>query len=231
MWYSLDSFYTSKEWSDFRNVTINQRLSDNGETICEHCGNPIYNKYDIILHHIKELSLDNVNNYNISLNPDNIKIVHHKCHNDIHKRFGTYTRHIYLIYGSPLSGKTSYVNSIATKDDLVLDIDKLREAVTGAKLYERSNRVNDNVFALRNLLLEQIKYRTGRWINAFVIGTYPYIGERERVARELGAEIIFIDSTKSECLERLEACSDGRDKIAWKKYIEDWFRLTAGSVL
>lgn len=230
MWYSLESFYRSKEWIDFRKITIAQRLSEDGETICEHCGKPIYNKYDIILHHIKELTLDNVNDYNICLNPDNIKIVHHSCHNDIHNRFGTYTRHIYLIYGSPLSGKTSYVDSIATKDDLVLDIDKIQECITGGRLYERGNRCTENVFGIRNALLDMIKYRQGKWINAYVIGTYPYVGERERVARELGAEVILIDATKEECLERLEVCQDGRDKVAWKKYIEDWFRITTPPV-
>ena len=226
MWYSLSSFYCSKEWEEFRQIVVNERLV-NGETICEHCGKPIYRKYDIILHHIEHLTLDNINNYNISLNPNNIQIVHHNCHNDIHNRFGSYTRHIYLIYGSPLSGKTSYVNSIATKDDLVIDIDKIRESITGGKLYERSNRLNDNVFAVRNALLEMIRYRQGKWINAYVVGTYPYVGERERIARELEAEIILIDSTKEECLERLEQCSDGRDKHDWKKYIEDWYRITA----
>lgn len=227
MWDTLPSFYRSKEWEDLRRFVIASRLNDCGETICEHCGKPIYKAYDIILHHITHLTIDNVNDYDISLNPDNLMIVHHNCHNDIHYRFGTYTRHIYLIYGSPLSGKTSYVNSIATKDDLVLDIDKLREAITGGKLYERSNRCNDNVFAIRDALLDMIRYQRGRWINAYVIGTYPYVGERERIARELEAEIILIEATKEECLERLESCDDGRDKQDWNKYIEDWFRLTS----
>ena len=224
MWYSLSSFYRSKEWEDFRKIVIAQRLQD-GETMCEHCGKPIYRKYDIILHHIKHLTLENVNNYEVSLNPNNIQIVHFNCHNDIHNRFGSYTRHIYLIYGSPLSGKTSYVNSIATKDDLIIDIECIRQAITGSNPYEQSNRLNDNVFAIRNTLLDMVRYRQGKWINAYVVGTYPYSGERERVARELEAELILIDSTEEECLERLEVCNDGRDKQAWTKYIHDWFRI------
>ena len=226
MWYSLHSFYCSKEWETLMNTLKLTRVNSNGDIICEHCGKPIIKKYDCIGHHIKELTLDNVNNTNISLNPENIILVHHRCHNEIHKRYGSYTRHIYLVYGSPLSGKSTWVNNLATKDDLVLDIDRIREAITGGKLYERSNRVNENVFGLRNTLLEMIKYRQGKWINAYVIGTYPYIGERERVMKDLEAELIYIESTKDECLARLEECSDGRDKVAWTKYIEDWFRIT-----
>lgn len=228
MWYSLQTFYKSKEWQDLLVSLKATRVDHNNDIICEYCGKPIYKKYDCIGHHKIELTLDNVNDSSISLNPNNIILVHHSCHNEIHKRFGSYTRHIYLVYGSPLSGKTSWVNNLATKDDIVLDIDKIREAITGGKLYERSNRLNDNVFAIRNLLLEQIKYRQGKWINAFIVGTYPYIGERERIARELEAEVIFIECSKEECLLRLEACNDGRDKVEWKKYIEDWFARTRG---
>lgn len=226
MWTNLHSFYCSKEWNDLLQVLKLTRVDSNGDIICEHCGKPIYKKYDCIGHHKEHISLDNVNNTDISLNPSNIMLVHHSCHNDIHNRFGKYTRHIYLVYGSPLSGKSSWVRANATKDDLVLDIDYIRECITGGKLYERSNRVNENVFGIRNLLLEMIRYKRGKWINAYVIGTYPYVGERERVARELEAEVILIEATKSECLERLEVCSDGRDKQEWTKYINDWFRLT-----
>lgn len=231
MWTSLHSFYCSKEWTDLLSTLKALRVNEDDDVICEHCGKPIYKKYDCIGHHKIPLTIENVNDGNISLNPSNIVLVHHSCHNDIHNRFGTYTRHIYLVYGSPLSGKSSWVRDNATKDDIVLDIDLIREAITGGKLYERSNRLNENVFAVRNLLLEMIKYRQGKWINAYVIGTYPYVGERERVAKELEAEVILIDSTKEECLERLEKCSDGRDKQAWSKYIEDWHRLTGGPPL
>ncbi len=225
MWYSLESFYKSKEWRDLVSTLKAARVNYNHDIICEHCHKPIYKKYDCIGHHIKELTLENVNNADISLNPDNIMLIHHACHNEIHNRFSSYQRHIYLVYGPPLSGKTSYVNSIATKDDLVIDIGRIREAITGGKQYEISNRLNDNIFTIRNSLLEQVKYRTGKWINAFIIGTFPYSGERERISRELEAELLFIDATKEECLERLEKCNDGRDKNEYKKYIEQWFEL------
>ena len=52
---------------------------------------------------------------------------------------------------------------------------------------------DDNVFAIRNLLYDMIKYKRGKWCNAWLIGEYKYIGERERLANELGAEIINLD--------------------------------------
>ena len=224
MWNTLQDFYRSKEWEDFRQVVIAKRLEKDGEVIDEYTGKPILKKYDIILHHKQPLTLDNVNDYNISLNENNIMVVSQNSHNKIHNRFGSYTRHIYLVYGSPLSGKSSYVKSVATKEDLVIDIERIREAITGGKPYERSNRLNDNVFAIRNALYDQVKYKIGKWCHCYIIGTFPYQGERERLAKELGAEIILIDTDKEECLKRLYENAEGREVEEWEKYICDWFQ-------
>lgn len=219
----LHSFYKSKEWQEFRKVIIAERLNDNMQTICEHCGKPIIKPYDIILHHKTELTLDNVNNASITLNPDNIQLVHFKCHNTIHNRYGSYTRHIYLVYGCPLSGKSTYVKERAMQHDLIIDIDRIYQCISNNPLYVKSGRLYDNMEAVKNLLLDNVKYGYGKWVNAFIIGGYAYVRERERLAEELGAELIFMDCTKEEALLRLECCNDGRDKKEWKKYIQQWF--------
>lgn len=224
MWYSLSDFYRSKEWTDFRKVVIAGRLV-NGLSVCEYCHKPIVKPYDLILHHIEPLSLQNVNNLAISLNENNIQTVHQACHNAIHNRWGSYTRHVYLVYGAPLSGKTVWVNGVATKDDIVVDVDSIRQAITGGKAWDRSNRVNDNLFGVRDCLLDMIRYRRGKWINAFIVGTYPYTGERERIAKELQAELLYIEATEQECLNRLMMLDDGRDKKEWEEFIRNWFRI------
>ena len=71
---SLSDFYTSREWDRFRQQLILERLNSRGETIDEHTGNVIVNRNDIVLHHIKPLTLENVNDANITLNPDNLRI-------------------------------------------------------------------------------------------------------------------------------------------------------------
>ena len=103
-------------------------------------------------------------------------------------------------------------------------IERIREAITGGKPYERSNRLNDNVFAIRNALYDQVKYKVGKWSHCYIIGTFPYQGERERLAKELGAEIILIDTDKEECLKRLYENTEGREVSEWEKYICDWFQ-------
>jgi predicted AAA+ superfamily ATPase len=91
------------------------------------------------------------------LNPSNILLVHHRCHNAIHERFGyTSVQKVYIVYGPPLSGKTTYVRASKGRKDLVLDLDELYRAITLLPLYEKPNELATNVFQLRDILLDQI---------------------------------------------------------------------------
>lgn len=229
MYYNtLSDFYRSKEWADFRLVIIAQRTRADGFVYDEITGKPIVKAYDIILHHVVPLTLDNVNDASIALNPDNIQIVSFKTHNELHNRFGSWTRHIYLIYGCPLAGKSSYVKERAGLHDLVVDIDRIYSCITNNPIYTKSERLYENVRAVQECLLDSVKYKRGKWVNAFIIGGYPFKGERERLCVEYGAEEIFIDCDKETALLRLASVTDGRDVKQWTEYINTWFdRYTA----
>lgn len=225
MWTDLQSFYKSNEWTGLLEVLKLERTDSSGNLICEHCGNPIVKKYDCIGHHKEALTLANVNNANISLNPDNIAFVHFRCHNEIHNRFGKYTRHIYLVYGCACSGKSTFVRENKTPHDIVVDIDRLYSAISGEQLYIKSNRLYDNVMSVQRCLLDDIKRRHGKWVNAWIIGGLPYAYSRDRedICARLGAEPIYIECTQDEAFRRLQANPDGRDVKAWEQYIKKWF--------
>lgn len=220
---NLSTFYQSKQWIKLVQSIRLERTNDEGQIICAHCGMPIVKAYDCIGHHIKWLTEENVNDVDISLNPDNIMLVHHRCHNKIHNKLGYSMRKVYLVYGSPLSGKRTYVDSVREDGDLIIDIDSIWQCVSGCERYVKPARLNANVFGIRNKLLEDVKYRRGKWQCAYVIGGYPLISERERLCRELGAEEIYIDTSKDECLDRLSSFSRLSDDN-WIEYIEEWWR-------
>lgn len=220
---SLYNFYRSTEWEHLISILRLERVNENGEVICEHCGKPIVKKYDCIGHHMVELTEENYMDARISLNPDNIMLVHHKCHNIIHDKLGMLQqKQVYLIYGSPLSGKTAWVKENMVAGDLIVDMDNIWECVSGQPRYVKPNRLKAAVFAVRDNLLESVKYRRGKWLNAYVIGGYPYQAERERLCEELGAREIYINTTKEECLQRLQEDTE-RDKTEWNKYIDIWW--------
>ena len=224
--FTLDNFYTSRTWAKFLEQLRQERTNENGELLCERCGKPILRKYDCIGHHVKELTEDNVNDYEISLNPGNIKLIHLRCHNEEHQRFGGFHQEVYLVYGSPCSGKSSWVDKNAYGDDLILDVDRLWDAVCNDGRYNkvklkstRPTRLRPIVFGLRDCIIDQIRTRSGMWRNAFIIGGYPLRTDRDRLCNLLRAKPIYIESTLEECLKRAET----ERPEEWKQYIRDWF--------
>ena len=214
-------FYRSDAWEKLvRALRIERAV--NGVVYCEECGQPILRPYDCIAHHVTELTEENVDDVSIALNPANIKLVHFKCHNVIHKRFGYKPcKHVYLVYGAPCSGKSTFVADNAQPGDLIYDIDRLWAAIRSEKLDSNAkpSELKANVFAMRDLILDNIKTRFGRWNSAYIIGGYPLVGERERLVDSMGVDkVIFIDTPKELCLQRALLKSP-----EWSNYVETWF--------
>ncbi|MGI6359624.1 MAG: HNH endonuclease [Acholeplasmatales bacterium] len=73
----LHNFYKSLAWQIARTVKIEATQGK-----CERCGG-----IGEEVHHKIRLTVDNVNDTNISLNQDNLEFLCKKCHNAEHKRF------------------------------------------------------------------------------------------------------------------------------------------------
>lgn len=217
--FTLKSFYKSKEWEDLLKHLKSERISEDGLLRCECCGQPMIKAYDCIGHHKIELTDNNVNDYNISLNKDYIMLIHHRCHNKEHRRFGFEgAKKVYIVYGPPCSGKSTWVKENATSEDIILDIDNIWQMITINDRYIKPSRLNQNVFSIRDCIIEMIRMRTGKWHNAYIIGGYPLATDRERLEQLLGATSIFINESKEICLDR------AKNREGWSKHIDDWFR-------
>ncbi|MEZ7173597.1 HNH endonuclease [Sporosarcina sp. OR05] len=216
----IKSFYASDEWITFRLVLINERGNK-----CERCKEVIPRSRDIIGHHTIELTPENVHDHNISLNPDKVELVCFDCHNKEHRRFGyQHTKEVYLVYGPPMSGKTTFVKEQLRRGDIVIDMDALYSAVTMLPSYDKPDNLYNNVIAIHNLLLDNIRTRYGKWQTAWIIGGYADKYKRERLANDMGAELIFCNVSKEECLSRLEQDEDRKYRIdEWQGYIGKWF--------
>lgn len=228
-----EQFYKSKKWIDFRKVIISQRTDEDGFVHCSECGKPIIHKYDLIVHHKQELSEANVNDAQVALNPDNVECICFRCHNKIHDRFGDkrstwqkpVKKHVYIVYGSPCSGKSTWVHDNATADDLVIDLDSIWQMISINARYEKPAALKHVVFAMRDELYNIVRFRSGKWHTAFIITGGALKGDRERLQQRVGADdLIFIDTSYDECMRRLVA-SDRTDKQKqdWSAYIAEWF--------
>lgn len=223
---SLPQFYNSEEWKNFRKLIISDRTNKvDGILYDEHDGKPLLRAYDIVLHHIKPLTMQNVNDFSVSMNPENIMIVSQRSHNEIHSRFGYVAeRKVYYVYGAPCSGKTTFVNNIKGNSDLTVDMDNIWQCITGRR-YEKPKALNTNAFTLRDCLLDMVKTRAGKWERAYIIDGGAVKSDRDRKIALYGAEAIYIDTDRDECLKRLygDCNRTTEQKKEWETYIDRWF--------
>lgn len=218
-------FYKSKEWINFRRIIILERGAN-----CEECGRVITDSKHIQVHHIEELNPNNINDTSITLNPSNVKVLCQECHNKEHGRWckGSIKKKpkgIYIVYGPPGAGKTSYVLDNMERGDIVVDMDRLYEAVTLLPRYDKPNNLKYNVLAIRNGIIDNIKTRYGNFNSAWIIGGYADKYQREQLSRDIGAKTIFVNASKEECLNRIKDSNDYRQEHyeEWKGYIDKWF--------
>lgn len=210
---------------------IEQNTDADGYVHCCECGKPILKKYDLIVHHKKELSEDNVNDYNVSLNPDNCVCICFQCHNKVHDRFvdghaasntNRVKKHVYIVYGSPCAGKSTWVHSVADPEDLVVDLDSIWQMISINQRYEKPAALRSVVFEMRDKMYDIIKYRSGKWHNAYIITGGAMEGDRSRLKQRVGADdLIFIDTDQSTCIKRAMQRGDKADD--WIQFINDWF--------
>lgn len=204
--FNLKNFYKSSKWELLRKQVILDRLTPEGATICEHCGKPILNKFDIIAHHKIELTEANVNDYMISLNPENLMLVHLACHRAIHEGLGfTKKQNVYIIWGSPGAGKTTYALNQMDANDMIVDIDLIYKAFNPLTTV-KPKQISSIVFEIWHELTNRngmIASRKGTWRNCYIVGCLQSKTEREELANNLNAELIHINTSKEECLKRI----------------------------
>ncbi len=219
----IHAFYCTKAYLDLAQA---MKIKSDGE--CARC-HKIFNISDLRPHHKIELTIENITDTTITLNPANIEVICHDCHNQVHQRFnGNFIKHeVFIVHGSPLAGKTSYVEQVATRNDLIVDLDKLHTAIALCTKYTKPDPTKQLAFAMRDLLIDRIRTRQGKWFNAYVIGTYPERYDRERLEKELQAELIHINTPQTECLSRCNSIESTviREQVSgWIK--EYWRRFT-----
>lgn len=196
----IHAFYCRKDYLDLAQAC---KIKSGG--VCAKCGG-VFDISELRPHHKVELTLDNIDDVNVTLNPDNIEVLCHDCHNAVHKRFGyaVGAKHVYLVYGSPCAGKTTYVNSVATRNDLIVDLDKIHRAICICGLYDKPDATKRVAFNVRDYLLDEVRTATPRrkWQDAYIIGTYPDRIDRDMFVQDYGAELVHIDTSKEECVKR-----------------------------
>ena len=230
------SFYDSQAWRKTREAYLQSK-----HYICEDCGGAAS-----VVHHIAYIKPWNVNDPNITLNWDNLKAVCIDCHakehsQDLKQRSGgarlngiafdeegnvIKQSNVFLLCGSPASGKTTYVTEHKSSRDLVIDLDYICAALAGeaGTIHVDRKPVLSVALEVRELLYQIVAERRGKWERAFVITTIADVREMQAVADELRAEIVLMKATLPECLERIKNDpSRANNKVLHAKLATEWF--------
>lgn len=196
----IHAFYCRKDY-----LSLAQSCKVKSGGICARCGG-VFDLNELRPHHKIELTLDNIDDTNITLNPDNIEVLCHACHNAVHSRFGNAigAKRVYLVYGSPYAGKATYVASVATRNDIVVDLERIHAAICICGQYDKPDATKRIAFNIRDYLLDEIRTATPRrkWQDAYIIGSYPDRIDRDNFVREYNAELVHIDTPQDACVKR-----------------------------
>jgi predicted kinase len=127
-----------------------------------------------------------------------------------------------VVYGAPCSGKSTYVKSVITDQDLVYDYDELSRALTYGKHHlSKRELTHPYVIDIRLSILKRARQEEGLK-KIYIISTI-ITDEFKEYIKDMNPTYHKMESTKEECLERLEKDDMRPDKEEWKEKIEEWF--------
>lgn len=234
------SFYNSKAWQKCRAAYIAERITIDGG-MCEKC----HEQPGEELHHIKYITLNNITDSNITLNPDNLMWLCKDCHFKEHREamFKQYLKKkrilvdgmwfddegmpheqkVKIVYGSPASGKSTYVRKHKDEYDMVVDVGEILETIGMCDKSNTSNNLLNIATGVREYLYTQIENKNVDCKTVWVIASLPNKKERTELAERLGAELIFIPASYETCIKQAEQDTKRRNKELQRIIIEKWF--------
>lgn len=92
---------------------------------------------------------------------------------------------VYLIYGSPCSGKSTYIKTHKKSNDLICDVDTIYSAISGNNEHNTELYTHEVACRLYDVLKDIIYNRQGNWKNAYVVS----IANTKEKVQELKKEI------------------------------------------
>lgn len=126
---------------------------------------------------------------------------------------------VYLIYGSPCSGKSTYVKEHIKSGDIVCDVDRLYSAISFNEEHQTELYAQEVASGLYKELIGIIRDRKGNWKNAYVVSL---ANTDERLKTEMerinADEAIFIDAPYEVCMERAK-----ERPFYFEWLIQEWF--------
>ncbi len=131
---------------------------------------------------------------------------------------------LYLIWGPPGSGKTTYAKSKMVDGDIIIDFDLIAEALTGMEVHCIEFSLITRVFDAFNYLVDtEAHFPNVR--NTFIVKPCPTQEDRQRF-EDMGAELVFMDTPQMDCVSRCVHRGEKFEKEdfdRWTSVVKKWF--------
>lgn len=230
------SFYNSQKWITTRDYIFKKQYG-----ICQECGAPGEE-----VHHKIHLTINNIGNPDIALDEKNLILLCKNCHFQKHRETNPLEQSFkkkkltldgyyfdengelqeckrYIVYGSPGSGKTTYVKKIKQDGDCAIDLDYIMQAIS----LENKSNIPENLLKtaieIREGLYRQIEENKIDSKNIWIIGSLPKKKEREQLKKRLKAELVFIDRSIEQCIENVLKDEERTNKKLQVSIVKKWF--------
>lgn len=126
---------------------------------------------------------------------------------------------VYLIYGSPCSGKSTYIKEHLKRGDLICDVDLIYGAISGKNPHDAELYTHETACQLTSALKDIIRDRQGGWKDAYVVSIANTAEKVKKEADRINAdEAIFIDTPYEVCMERAK-----ERPFYFQWIIQEWF--------
>ena len=126
---------------------------------------------------------------------------------------------VYLVYGSPCSGKSKWIAEHMKRGDLLCDVDLIYAAISDQDAHDAVLFTHEIACKLTGNLKDMIRDRDGGWKDAYVVSI---ANTREKVQVDMervnADEAVFIDTPYEVCMERAK-----ERPFYFQFLIQEWF--------
>ena len=222
---NIQKVYNKSAWRNSREEALKR-----ANYMCEVCnvkGITPPKAADEVHHIIKVEDGNNATHYDL----DNLICVCKKCHKKIEGRnkqelisylevldkAKKLNAKLNIIYGPPCSGKTTYVMENKGDEDIVIDLDYIKSALTYKDIHDELSKDHiDYLFNIRKYMLENPKENSITWL----ITTKKEYKVKDNFVQ---VEEINLIKSKNEIYKMIDKDNSRSNKEKWKKLVDNWF--------
>lgn len=127
---------------------------------------------------------------------------------------------IVIVYGAPMSGKTTYVNEVMNHKDLMFDYGALSQALTNSQYQQSNASAHSLVMDMRNKMINYAKQETEGTL--YIITTFLSYSLQDKIGTHFNTQYKQMNTSLEECKRRLNT-SDRYGKQHVMQVIHEWF--------